>query len=55
MLVVTSPAGDEVLLGPVQRSRFELTLGIAWATNNTVFLASGVFSGTLVTLGQTAA
>ncbi len=52
MLVITGPAGDEVSLGPVPRSRFEFTLGIEWASNNTVFLASGVFSGMLVTLGH---
>lgn len=50
MLTITTPNGDVSSMGPVPRSRFEQTRGLDWASNNTVFIASGVSSGQLVTL-----
>ena len=49
-LTITAPNGEVSFLGPVQRSRYQVDRGLDWATNNTVFLASGVSNDQLVTL-----
>jgi Tol biopolymer transport system component len=55
VLTVTAPDGEVSSMGPVPRSRFEQTRGLDWASNNTVFLCSGLSSGHLVTLAPVAA
>jgi hypothetical protein len=54
-LTITAPNGDVSFLGPVPRSRYQVDRGLDWATNNTVFLASGVSNPQLVTLAPVGA
>jgi hypothetical protein len=50
MLTIVVPNGEVSLLGPVPRSLYDISRGLEWSASNTIFIASGVSSGTLVTI-----